>query len=289
MPRKAKTVSLSSKLRPDVFFKTSPDLPRIIEVDVRRLKQNPDQPRRIIEEKALRELADSIAQHGLIQPIAVAPDSESDDQFIVVAGERRWRACKLLERETIPAVVTEGNPDEIALIENIQRENLTPIEEAEALAKIMERHGYRQQDLGRIVGKAQNTVSETLQLNKLPQTIKDEYRTSDIINISKSALVELTRIKNKEEQIATWEAFKKSRLTVQTARARKNASARTNQKTSKSDPDIARLSNRLSEWFGASVKIKTASQGGGKIEITFNDIEECEGILEKFGFRTKED
>ena len=211
MPKKAKTVPLSLKLRPDVFFNTSPDLPRIIEVDIKKLRQNPDQPRKIIEEASLRELADSIAQHGLIQPIAVAPDSESDEYFIVVAGERRWRACELLGRETIPAIVTQGNPDEIALIENIQREDLTPIEEAEALSKIMERHGYKQEDLGRIIGKAQNTVSETLRLNKLPQTIKDEYRTSDIANISKSALIELARIKNNEDQLTVWRPIDPSR------------------------------------------------------------------------------
>lgn len=284
MPRRTKTVPLSSKLRPDVFFSTSPDLPRIIEIDVQKLRPNPDQPRKFIDKTSLRELADSIAQQGLIQPIAVAPDPESDEQFIVVAGERRWRACKLLERETIPAVITQGNPDEIALIENIQRENLTPIEEAEALAKIMERHGYRQEDLGRIVGKAQNTVSETLRLNKLPQTIKDEYRTSDIINISKSALIELARIKNRENQLAIWEAFKNGHLTVQAARAKKHTRVLGKQTAFESDPDIKRLANRLGEWFGASVKIKTNSRGGGKIEIAFTSIDECEGILEKFGF-----
>ncbi|WP_261771972.1 ParB/RepB/Spo0J family partition protein [Nitrosococcus oceani] len=98
------------------------------------LRENPDQPRKAFDEAALQKLADSIEQHGLIQSITVASDPGNEEGYMVVAGERRFRAFKQLGRETIPAIVTQGNRDEIALIENLQRENLNPLEEAEALA-----------------------------------------------------------------------------------------------------------------------------------------------------------
>jgi ParB family chromosome partitioning protein len=218
----AKTTPLSEKLGRNVFFGTSPDLPRIIEVDLARLRENPDQPRKEFDQDALQELADSIARHGLIQPIAVAPDPNDQDYFIVVAGGRRFRAFKLLNRETIPAIITQGNLDEIALIENIQRQDLNPLEEAEALAKMIDRHGYTQGELGKVIGKRQNTVSETLSLNTLPQLIKDEYRTSDISlktsRISKSVLIEIARIDNETEQLALWEQVKRGNGTVRAAR-----------------------------------------------------------------------
>lgn len=216
-----KTSFLAGKINRSVFFRTSPDLPRIIEVDITNLRENPDQPRKTFDEIALQELAESIEQHGLIQPIAVAPDAEHQDGYIVVAGERRFRAFKKLGRETIPAIITQGNRDEIALIENLQRENLSPLEEAEALEQIMDRYAYTQIELSKVVGKARNTVNEILRLNTLPQEIKDEYRsrTSDSI-VSKSALVELTRIRLKEEQLKLWEELKAG-ATVRVARKAK--------------------------------------------------------------------
>lgn len=218
----AKTTPLSEKLGRNVFFGTSPDLPRIIEVDMARLRENPDQPRQDFYKDTLQELADSIARHGLIQPIAVAPDPNEQDHFIVAAGGRRFRAHKILKRETIPAIITQGNLDEIALIENIQRQDLNPLEEAEALARMMERHGYTQGELGKVIGKRQNTISETLSLNTLPQLIKDEYRTSDTSSrISKSVLIEIARIDNETEQLAFWEQVKGGNGTVRAARQSK--------------------------------------------------------------------
>ena len=109
MAKRPKTTPLAQKLGRDVFFGTSPDLPRIIEVDLDKLRPNPDQPRQGFNEESIRELADSIDQHGLIQPIAVAKDPDNTEGFIVVAGERRFRAFQQLNRETIPAIITTGS------------------------------------------------------------------------------------------------------------------------------------------------------------------------------------
>lgn len=209
------------KPKRDFFFGTSPDLPKIVEINMGEIHPNPDQPRKTFDETKLRELAASIARQGLLQPIIVQKRAAPEGGYLLVAGERRFRAHQLLERTTLPAILTEGNPDEIALIENIQRENLNPLEEAEALERMMARYHYTQEELGKVIGKAQNTVSEALQLNALPPFIKDDYRTSDTRAVSKSALVELTRIKDAQHQKAVWEAMKAGRWTVRDARTAK--------------------------------------------------------------------
>src|SRR5215510_15015349 len=169
MAKRPKTTPLAQKLRRDVFFGTSPDLPRIIEVDLVKLRPNPEQPRMVSTAAPLEALARPIAQHGLIQPIAVARDPEHADGFIVVAGERRYRAFQRLGKETIPAIVTTGDAAEIALIENMQREDLHPLDEAQGLAHLMQKHGYTQDEVSKVVGKARRTVGELLGLMALPQ------------------------------------------------------------------------------------------------------------------------
>lgn len=225
MEKKSRPSSLMGKLNRDVFFATSADLPRIVEIDLDNLIPNPDQPRKSFDEEVLRELASSIDKHGLIQPITIKKNPTGDN-YILVAGERRYRAHKLLGKTTIPAIVTEGAADEIALIENLQREDLNPIDTAEALAKMSERYHYTQQELGKVLGKAQTTVSELLKLNDLPLDIKLEYRNSTKIaqTVSRSVLLEITRLKAIEEQLALWEAVKNSGITVKATRAKKKDS-----------------------------------------------------------------
>jgi ParB family transcriptional regulator, chromosome partitioning protein len=211
---------LSDKLSKDVLFGISGDLPRIIEVELQKLRPNPDQPRTNFSQEAMQELASSIEQHGLIQPIAVVEDRENEGGFIIVAGERRYRAYKLLGKETIPAITTSGNPDEIALIENMQREDLSPIDEAEALEKLMGRHNYKQEDLAKVIGKARTTVVELLSLNNLPEEIKSECRTSD--TVSKSVLIEIVRLGKAKDQLKFWKSLKQGqKKTVRAARAHK--------------------------------------------------------------------
>lgn len=234
MTNEGKRISLGSKLKKskDLLFGTSEGLPRIIEIDMAKLRPNPEQPRQMFDEETLQSLASSIAQHGLLQPIAVARDAEREEGYIIVAGERRYRAHQLLERDTIPAVITSGKLDEISLIENVQRENLNPLEEAEALKKMIERHGYTQAELGKVIGKKQNSVSELLKLTSLPQTIKDEYVKSGAI--SKSALIELSRVESKKEQLQVWNEVKQGGLTVRAARSKKTSKGRP--RVSKAEP-----------------------------------------------------
>ncbi len=203
----------------DFMFGISPDMPRIIEVELTKLRPNPDQPRKVFDEATIKELADSIDQHGLIQPISVVPDPENQDRYMIVAGERRYRAHQQLEKQTIVAIITKGKPDEIALIENIQREDLSPMDQAEGLANMMGKHGYKQEDLAKVVGKSRTTVTELLSLNSLPDDVKRECRMSDI---PKSVLVEIVRVGKPEDQLRFWEDYKKGEVkTVREARKRK--------------------------------------------------------------------
>ena len=212
------TTALGDRMKKDLFFGTSADFPQIIELKLTQIVPNPDQPRKTFQEESLAELADSIKQHGLIQPITVQHRDEEADTYLLVAGERRFRAFERLGRDTIPAIITTGNAEEIALIENIQREDLNPLEEAEALERMMERHRYTQEQLGQIIGKSQANVSKALGILTLPETIKAEYRTQPLIG--KWVLIEIARMKSEADQLAAWNAVKEGHLTtVKTVKA----------------------------------------------------------------------
>src|SRR3954447_1888190 len=200
----------------DPLFGASGRAPKLVELRLEMIRLNPDQPRKTFDEQSLKELASSIDQHGLLQPITVkrVPDEEVS---LLGAGERRYRAVQKLGRETVTAIITDGNVDELAVIENLQREDLKPLEQPEALARLMERHSYTQEQLAKIIGKARTTVTELLQLTGLPEEVKQESRTSDI---PKSVLIEIARTKQPEAQRALWERFKGGG-TVRSVRATK--------------------------------------------------------------------
>jgi len=172
-----------------------------VEIDL--IQSNPHQPRQHFDEEALAELADSIRQKGVIQPIIIRKDE--DDIIYLVAGERRLRASRDAGLEKIPAILTKGNPIEIALIENLQRENLKPVEEAEAFSRMIKEYDYTQEQLAKVIGKARSTITETLSLNKLPEEIKKECRRADI---PKRTLVEITKKKTPEEMISLFNKVK---------------------------------------------------------------------------------
>ena len=138
-----------------------------------------------------------------MQPISIQPELESDD-FVIIAGERRVRAYKKLGRSCIEAVIVDGNPAELALIENLQREDLHPVDLAESLAKLQNDFHYRDGDLAEVIGKSRPTINELLRINTLPDRIKAECRTFD--NVSKGALLQVARGGTLEEQELLWQA-----------------------------------------------------------------------------------
>jgi|YNPBryantNP2012_1023418.scaffolds.fasta_scaffold00524_19 ParB family chromosome partitioning protein len=183
-------------------------------VPISEIRPNPDQPRQYFDPNSLAELAESIKEKGVLQPVIVRRGE--DGGVILVAGERRVRAARLAGLERIPAVVTRGNQAEIALIENLQREDLRPIEEAEALQRMIEEYGYTHEGLAKVLGKARSTVTETLSLCRLPESIKEECRGKD--TYPRRLLVEIAKLETEEEMLEVFRQVKEGKLDSESVR-----------------------------------------------------------------------
>jgi ParB family transcriptional regulator, chromosome partitioning protein len=191
MAKSQKSMEPKKDYLANVAFGRSDHIPRIIEIAMNNLEADPSQPRKSFDEIALSELATSIKEKGLIQPITVRHNPDREGAFIIVAGERRYRACHIAGLLSVGCIVTKGDPAEIALIENIQRVDLNPIEEAEAISKLMQAHNYTQETVAKTLGKSRVSVTETLSLLKLPAELLEKCRTSDM---KKAALAEIVRM-----------------------------------------------------------------------------------------------
>ena len=177
-------------------------------VDVDLILPNPDQPRKFFDEEALQELATSVKEKGVLQPVIIR--KTDDGEIFLVAGERRLKAARIAGLDKIPAIITKGNPAEIALIENLQREDLKPIEEAEALSRMIEEHGYTQEKLVQVLGKAKSTVSEIISLNRLPDSIKEEVRRAELF--PRRLLVEIAKQNTPEKMVALFASVKEGKI-----------------------------------------------------------------------------
>lgn len=181
---------------------------KLYQLPLVKLTADPEQPRKFFDEQALVELQASIASHGVLQPILVR---EGDGVFIIVSGERRYQASKNAGLETIPAIITDGEPAEISIIENLLRENLTAIEEAEGIEKLRSLHDYGLSDLSKVLGKAESTLSGILSLNRLPVEVKDDCRNDPkaVLGI----LMEIAKQKTPERMTALYKKYKENGLT----------------------------------------------------------------------------
>jgi ParB family chromosome partitioning protein len=197
----------------ETFSDASAQTGSIVNIPVDLITPNPEQPRKYFEPKSLEELSESIRVRGLLQPIIVA---RMGDSYLLVAGERRYRASKLAGLTKIPCLVRSDDPLEIAIIENLQREDLNAVEEAEGLQALADKFKYTHEQLAGVVGKSRPTVTEILSINRLPKPIREECRTSDIA--SKSLLLQLVRLPDATTIQSTWEQIKKGGLTVKAAR-----------------------------------------------------------------------
>jgi len=179
------------------------DKGKLYQLDLAQLQADPNQPRKYIDPQALEELAASIAQHGVLEPILFRV---AEGLLYVVAGERRVEAAKKAGLTTIPAISVEGNYAEIAIVENLLRQDLTAVEEAEALQALMTEQKYTHEQLAGILGKARVTITEILSLNRLPQEIRDECRSSSAT--ARRTLVEIARKKQDRGMITAWNQYK---------------------------------------------------------------------------------
>ncbi len=261
---------------------TNPGEPMMVPLS--RIEPNPDQPRREFDPEAMKELAESIREKGIIQPIIV--ERKESGGFVIVAGERRYRAAKMIGLDEVPVFIKAFGDDErleIALIENIQRTDLTPLEEAEAYRKLMELRGYTQEQLAKRVGKQRTTIANALRLLKLPEEIKKKINDGMITAGHARAILSLDSI---NEQIMLADEVVRNKLSVRDAE--KKAEAQRGDKGSKKtssaddgrpDPEIALIENDLMEKYGTRVRIHVQKEGG-KIELFFFGTDDFNRLIQ---------
>ena len=247
------------------------------------IEPNRDQPRKNFDKEALEELADSIKQFGIIQPIVV---QKKEDYYEIIAGERRWRAAKLAKLKEVPVIIKEFSPQEvmeIALIENIQRRDLNPIEEALAYKSLIDEYHLKQDELAKRVSKSRTAIANSMRLLKLTEEVQNMLVNNEISMGHARALLSLEQ---EELQLEAAKKIAENGLSVR--ETEKLVKSILNPKQSKlpipsSEAAIYNsLSDKLREKLGTKVSINNKKNGKGKIEIEYYSPEELERLLELF-------
>lgn len=239
------------------------------------------QPRTNMDETALTELADSIRTHGVVQPIVVRETPAGD--YELIAGERRWRAAQMAGLDVIPSVVRRV-ADEIALavglIENIQRENLNPVEEANGLRRLLDEFGLTHQQVADSIGRSRAAVSNLLRLLNLDPAVRVHLENGRLEAGHARAILSLPR----EQQLAAADTVIQQRLSVrqteQLVRRYLSGKRKEKRKTTPKDADLRQLEEELSQQLAATVSLEQRGQGG-RVIIEYNSLDELEGILER--------
>lgn len=251
-------------------------------ININDIEPNRDQPRKNFDEEALKELADSIAMHGVIQPLLVRP--LSDGGYQLIAGERRWRASRMAGLTQVPVVVREMTDEEsmeLALIENLQREDLNPIEEAEGFKLLMDTYSFTQEQAAEKVGKSRPAVANALRLLSLPETVLDMVKQGIISSGHARTLIPLTDekliIKLAEEISQKELSVRETERIVKTLLKPKNEIVK---KKSKRDPYYDECEIAIREELGRKAKINVSRGNKGSIEIEFFSKEDLQSILE---------
>ena len=261
---------------------TLPSGERLARLPVETLRRGRYQPRREMDQTRLEELAASIRANGVMQPI-VARSLPTGNGYEIIAGERRWRAAQLAGLDQVPVIVREV-PDEaamaLALIENIQREDLSPVEEAAALKRLVDEFGLTQKQVAETVGKSRTTVTNLLRLLQLEGEVRELLEQGALEMGHARALLTLEA----PDQLRIARAVVDKGLSVRQTEALARAAAEparpaTPKPAAEADPDTERLERRLSEQVGAPVSIKRGSGGAGQLVIRYSSLDELEGIL----------
>ncbi|WP_152395814.1 ParB/RepB/Spo0J family partition protein [Paenibacillus guangzhouensis] len=258
---------------------------KVIEIMLGQLRPNPYQPRKAFDEASIQELAESIKQHGVIQPIIVRSVLKG---FEIIAGERRFRASQLCGNATIPAVVRNFNDQqvmEIALIENLQRENLNAIEIAVAYQGLMDQFSLTQEELSMKVGKSRSHIANFLRLLQLPEEVKD-YVSRGTLSMGHARAIagvkDVGKVKELAKQTISNEwSVRELEEAIQNLNAKATA-VKEKPKAKKRDPYIHQIEESLRERFKTTVKIK-ASKDKGKIELAYYSQQDLERLLELLG------
>jgi ParB family chromosome partitioning protein len=247
-------------------------------ISIANLKPSPSQPRRLFDKSSINELAESIKSKGLVQPILVRPSPSENGIYEIIAGERRWRAGQIAQLHEVPAVVRQLDDVEaleIAIIENVQRSDLSPIEEAAGYKRLIDNHGHTQEALAEIVGKSRSHIANIIRLLGLPQSIQD------MISEGKISAGHARAIMNSAfpEQLA--EKIINENLSVRAAENLAKDRKLGIKKVKLKDPDTVDLENNLTAKLGLNVMIDHKGQKGGSIKIEYKSLDQLELITAK--------
>ena len=251
---------------------------------INEVEPNKDQPRKIFNEEALKELSDSIKLHGIVQPLVV---SKQDNYYEIIAGERRWRAAKMAGLKEVPVVIKDYSPQEImevALIENIQREDLNPVEEAKAYQRLIKEYNLKQEEVAEKVSRSRTAITNSLRLLKLGDHILDMLVEETISSGHARALL---GISDPDQQYEVALKILKENLSVrETEKLVKYINNPTEKKTAKkelkNDFIYKDLEEKLKQKIGTKVSINRKSENQGKLEIEYYSQEELEKIIAYF-------
>ena len=253
------------------------------EIPVETIRRSPYQPRVKIDPEGLEELTRSVLAHGVVQPVIVRPVGA--DRYELVAGERRWRAAQAAGLETVPAVVREV-PDEVALsiaiIENIQREDLTPLEEARGVARLIEEFSMTHREVAEAVGRSRPAVSNLLRLLDLNEDVRARLEAGDLDMGHARALLALSGPRQSRAALLVAErglSVRQTEALVRRMQADPEESG-AGEETAR-DPDIDRLETRLGDLIGSEVSIRHGKRGAGRLVIRYHSLDELDGILER--------
>lgn len=256
------------------------ELDKVVELNISEVEPMLNQPRKIFDEEKLEELTNSIKEHGVLQPILVVKD---ENGYAIIAGERRWRSAKKAGLKTIPAIIkdyTDTKKKQVALIENIQREDLNIVEVARAIKELMDIDGYSQTEVAKITGKNISTISNMMRLLKLQDKILDYVLEGKLVEGQARALL---AVEDKEKQLEIAEKIIKNRLTVRDVEKLIYGAEEYNRKPNKKQPKTVyykKLEEKLKDYFGYKVKIDS-NKKHQKLIIEYDDNDGLESLLNR--------
>ena len=255
----------------------------IRKVAIDLIKANPKNPRRLFKEEDLEELAGSIRPHGMIQPVVVRPAPAGGSGYELIAGERRWRAAQKAGQHEIPVIiqdVTDREAMEIAIIENVQRQDLNPLEEAMGYDQLIREFEYTQNDLAAVIGKSRSHVANTLRLLKLPEPVKDYLNEGALTAGHARALIAAP------DPAALAKRIVEEGMTVRSAETLAQATisephGRAKAAKPDKDADTRALEKRLSDALGLSVEIRHKPSGSGEMRLRYANLDQLDDIIRR--------